>query len=100
MRDPKLIKESVEVAIFAPPIGLNMDNFMLEKSFYMHLKLNEDIKHIRFALKKIKPGKTTVCINKADIIVVTTHRRLSGTPHIRKHMFKRTLYYTSRGNIW
>ena len=98
MGDLKLIKESLEVAIFAPlpPIGLNMDNFMLEKTFYMHLKLNEYIKHIRFALKKIKPCEATIGINKIDIVVVTTNRCLCWTPHIRKHNSKRTLYFSSR----
>jgi hypothetical protein len=53
VRDPKLLKESVEIAILATPIRLNMNNFMLEKSFNMGLKLNENIEYIRFALNKI-----------------------------------------------
>ena len=29
MRYPKLIKERIEVAVFTPPIGLNMNDLML-----------------------------------------------------------------------
>ena len=82
MRDPKLIKERVEVAILAPPIGLDMNNLMLEKTFDMLLKLNKDIKHIRLTLNKIKPSKSTISINKTDIVVVTTDRGLCRTPNI------------------
>jgi hypothetical protein len=82
MRNSKLAKECVEVAILAPPIRLNMNNLMLEKSFNMLLKLNKYIKHIRFALNEIKPSKATISINETHIIVVTTNRGLGRTPYI------------------
>jgi hypothetical protein len=82
MRYSKLIKECVEVAVFAPPIGLNMNDFMLEKAFDMLLKLNKYIKHIRLTLNEIKPSKSTICINETHIIVVTTNRGLGRAPYI------------------
>jgi hypothetical protein len=82
MRNPKLLKERVEVAILAPPIRLNMNYFVLEKTFNMRLKLSENTKHIRFALNKIKPSKATISIDETDIIFVTTNRGLSRTPYI------------------
>jgi hypothetical protein len=51
VRNPKLIKERVEVAVFTPPVGLNMKYFVLKETLNMRLKLNENIKHIRFAFK-------------------------------------------------
>ena len=73
MRDPKLLKERIEVAILASPIRLYMNNFMLEKTLNMRLKLQENIKHITFTLKQIKPSKAIIGINETDIIVMTTH---------------------------
>jgi hypothetical protein len=84
VRDPKLIKKCVEVVILTTPIGLNMENFMLEKAFDMRLELNEHIEHIRFAFEEIKPSKSTMGINKTDIIVVTTNKGLGRAPYIRK----------------
>jgi F0F1-type ATP synthase gamma subunit len=57
---------------------------MLEKTFDMKLELDKDIKHIRLTFNKIKPGKSTISINKTDIIVVTTDRGLCRTSNIRK----------------
>ena len=82
MSDPKRLEKRVEVAIFTTPIRLDMDNFMLEKAFNMFLKLNKDIKHIRFTLNKIKPSKATVSINETDIIIMTTNRGLGRAPYI------------------
>jgi hypothetical protein len=96
MRDPKLIKEGVEVAVFAPSIRLNMNNLMLEKTFDMELELNKDIKHIRLTFNKIKPGKSTISINKTNITVVTADRGLCRTPNIRKNKLERTLNFSSR----
>jgi hypothetical protein len=45
MISPKVLKEGVEVAIFASPIQLNMDKFVLEKTFNMFFKLNKDTCH-------------------------------------------------------
>ena len=82
MSYPKRLKERVEVAILAPPIRLDMNNFVLEKTFNMFLKLNKNIKHIRFAFNKVKPGKATISINETDIVIMTTDRSLSRTPYI------------------
>ena len=59
-----------------------MNNFVLEKTFNMFLKLNKNIKHIRFAFNKVKPGKATISINETDIVIMTTDRSLSRTPYI------------------
>ena len=53
----------------------------------MCLELHENMKHIRFALKKIKPSKATESIYETDIIVVPTNRSLGIAPHIGKHKF-------------
>ena len=82
MSDPKRLKEGVEVAILATPVRLNMNNFVLEKAFNMFLKLNKNVKHIRFTFDKIKPGKAAVSINKTDIVIMTTNRSLSRTSYI------------------
>jgi 20S proteasome alpha/beta subunit len=96
VQDPKLIKERVEVVVFTPPIGLNMKNFVLKKTLNMCLKLNKNVEHIRFAFNKIKPGEPTVSINKADIVIMATNRRLGMTPYIRKHKLKRMFNHTTR----
>jgi hypothetical protein len=67
------LKERTKITILTPPVRLNMNNFLLEEPFYMALELQEDIKHIRFAFKKINACKATISINKTDIIVVTTN---------------------------
>ena len=59
-----------------------MNNFVLEKTFNMFLKLNNNIKHIRFAFNKIKLGKATISINETDIIIVTTDKSLRMIPYI------------------
>jgi hypothetical protein len=82
MGDAKFMKECVEVAILAPPIGLNMANFVVKLMLNMGLKLNEDIKNIRLAFKEIKPCEATISINKTHIIIVTTNRGLCRPPHI------------------
>jgi hypothetical protein len=96
VRDPKLIKKRIEVVIFTPPIGLNMKNFMLKETLNMCLKLNKNIEHIRFPLNKIKPSEPTISINKTDIIIVATNRRLGMTPYIGKHKLKRMFNDTIR----
>jgi hypothetical protein len=96
VRNPKLSKEGVKVAILAPPIRLNMNNFLPEKTLNMCLKLKKNIEHIRFPLKKIKPSKPTISINKTDIVIMTTNRCLGRTPHIRKNKLKWSCNYTTR----
>jgi hypothetical protein len=68
-----LLKERTKVAILAPPVRLNMNNFRVEEPLYMTLELQEDIKYIRLAFKKINPCKATISINETDIIIVTTN---------------------------
>jgi hypothetical protein len=82
MGNPKLLEERIEIAILATPIRLYVNNFMLEKTFNMLLKLYKNIEHIRFALNEIKPCKATISINETDIIVMATNRSLSRTPYI------------------
>jgi hypothetical protein len=64
MGNAKFMKECVEVAILAPPIVLNMANFLVKLTLNMCLKLNKDIKNIRLAFKKVKPCEATININK------------------------------------
>ena len=96
MCNSKLIKECIEVVILTPPIGLHMNDFMTEQTLNMHLELQENIKHIRLAFKKIKPSEPTVSINETNIIIMTTNRGLGMAPYIRKHKFKRFTNYTTR----
>ena len=72
-----------------------MDDFLLKKALNVCLKLNEDIKHIRLFLNKIKPSKPTISINETDIIIVATDTCLGMTPHIGKHKFKRSFDNTT-----
>jgi hypothetical protein len=53
MRDTKIAKEFIEFDILASPISLDMDDFATKKALNMTLKLDEYVKHITFALKKI-----------------------------------------------
>lgn len=96
LRDPKFLKEGIKIAILTTPIELNMNNFFFEKILNMCLKLKKKIEHIRFALKKIKPSKATISINKTDIIIRATGRSLGRTPHIAKHKLKRSFHYTTQ----
>jgi hypothetical protein len=84
LQNTKFLEESVEVVILTTPVGLNTD-FCFEKTFNMYLELQKGIKHIIFMLNKIKPSKATININKTDIVIMSTGRRLSMTSYIRKH---------------
>jgi hypothetical protein len=66
MYNSMLLEEGAKVTVFA-------NNFCFEKALNMCLKVKKYIKNIRFSLKKIKPGKATISINKTDIIIVTTN---------------------------
>jgi hypothetical protein len=41
MCNPKFLEKGVEVAIFASPIRLNVENFMLDHTLNMSLKLQK-----------------------------------------------------------
>jgi hypothetical protein len=82
MSNAMLLKERTKITVLTPPVGLNINNFLLEEPLYMTLELQEDIKHIRLAFQQINPCKATISINKTDIIVVTTNRSLGMAPHI------------------
>ena len=73
-----------------------MNDFVTEQSLNKSLKLQENIKHIRLAFKKIKPSEPTVSINETHIVIMTTNRGLGMAPYIRKHKFKRFIDYTTR----
>ena len=51
MRNPQFAKEGVEVAIFATPIRLNMNDLVAKESLDMKLELHKHIKHISFAFE-------------------------------------------------
>ena len=53
MSNAELLKESIELNILAPPIGLNKQNFMFKEAFNMSLELNKDLKIITFTLDQI-----------------------------------------------
>jgi hypothetical protein len=72
MRNSMFLKESTEVAVFTAPVRLNMNDFVVKKALNMCLKLKKYSEHIRFTLKQIKPGETTVSINETDIVIMTT----------------------------
>jgi hypothetical protein len=82
MRYSKFLKEGTKIPILTTPIRLNMNNFVIQQTLNMCLKLHEDMKHIRFALNQVKPSKATKSINETDIIVVTTNRSLGRPPYI------------------
>jgi hypothetical protein len=83
MHNTKVREEFVELNVLATPIRLNMYNFMIQKTLNMPLELKEHLKYIRFLFEEIQPCKTTIGINKTDIIFVSTNRNLGRTPHIR-----------------
>ena len=91
MRNPMFLEEGAKVAVFTAPIRLDINNFCFEKALNMCLKLEKDIKHIRFTFKQIKPCETTIGINKTDIVIVTTDRSLGMAPYIGINKFKRPL---------
>jgi hypothetical protein len=96
MENTELLKESIEVPVFTSPVRLNMDNFLIKEALNMILKLQKDIKHIRFAFKKVETSKTTKSINKTHTIVVSTNRNLGRTPHIGINKLKRRSSYSTR----
>ena len=73
-----------------------MNDFMTEQTLNMRLELQENIKHIRLAFKKIKPSELTVSINENDIVIMITNSGLGMAPYIRKVKFKRFTDYTTR----
>ena len=68
-----------------------MNGFVIEQMLNMRLELQENIKHIRLAFKKIKPSEPTVSINETDIVIMTTNRGLGRAPYIRN---------TSSSGLW
>jgi hypothetical protein len=70
-----------------------MNNCVLKETLSMSLKLQKNIEHIRFALNKVKPSKSTISVNKTDILIMATNRRLGMAPNIRKHKLKRIFNY-------
>jgi hypothetical protein len=73
-----------------------MNNCVLKETLSMSLKLQKNIEHIRFALNKVKPSKSTISVNKTDILIMATNRRLGMAPNIRKHKLKRSFNYMTR----
>jgi hypothetical protein len=53
MRNPNFLKEGIKFDILATLVRLHMNNFVVEKTFNMILKLNKDIEDITLALNKI-----------------------------------------------
>jgi hypothetical protein len=48
-----LLKKLVKFDVLATPIRLHMNNFLVKETLNMVLELQENIKHIIFALKKV-----------------------------------------------
>jgi hypothetical protein len=96
MSDANVTKELIEFGIFSSPVSLHMDNFLVEKSLNVTLKLQKDLKNITFSFKKIQPCETTITINKTDIVCVSSYRRLGRTPNIRVDYFKWCRNYMTR----
>ena len=59
--------------ILTTPVTLDMDNLPTKETFNMLLELKEHFEYIRFVFKKVKPCKTTISINKADIKLLSTN---------------------------
>jgi hypothetical protein len=53
MRDANVAKETIKFDILASPVRLHMNNFLIKKTLNMVLELQENIKDITLAFKKI-----------------------------------------------
>jgi hypothetical protein len=67
---------------------LYVQDFPIQKMFNMLLKLKKYLEHIRFTFEEIKPCQTTISIDKANIIFMSTNRGLGRTPNIQKYNIK------------
>jgi hypothetical protein len=68
------LKVFVETLVLATPIILHTQYFVIKKAFNMCLKTNENFLNFRFCMQEINPSKLAKCINKLNIILVTTNR--------------------------
>jgi hypothetical protein len=88
MRDTNILEELVQSMILAPPFSLYMQYLSIQETLNMFLELKKYVEHIGLALKKVKPSKTAISINKTNIIFMSTSRGLSVTPNIRIYNLK------------
>jgi hypothetical protein len=72
MLDAKCGEVSVEALVLSTPVALNGEDFLVEKSFDMCLKLNQDPMNIRFVLNGIDPREVSKVINEANIVATAT----------------------------
>ena len=83
MRDPSALKITVQSMVLATPVGLNYDDFSVEKTLNMSLKSIKYLLNVRLVLKEINPRETRVIVNKAHIILIASGRGNSRPPNIR-----------------
>ena len=69
--------------VLATPVGLNYDDFSVEKTLNMSLKGIKHLLNVRLMLKEINPREARVIVNKAHIIFITSGRSNSWPPNIR-----------------
>jgi hypothetical protein len=83
-----------------PPVSLYMQYLSIQETLNMFLELKKYVEHIGLALKKVKPSKTAISINKTNIIFMSTNRGLSATPNIRIYNLKWRSSNTCRKRKW
>jgi hypothetical protein len=68
---------------FPTPVSLNLFDFSDKETFNHRLKLEKNIKDIKFALNWKKPSKSAKSINKGNIVLVPIRGNNRGrTPYI------------------
>jgi hypothetical protein len=87
MLDAKCGEVSVEALVLSTPVALNGEDFLVEKSFDMCLKLNQDPMNIRFVLNDVDPHEVTKVINEADMVATATRCMDGRAPNICVNKF-------------
>jgi hypothetical protein len=77
-----LREESMELLVFTSPVCLDGDNLPVKKMIHKFLEFNKFREHVRLKFQWINPGKFTVIINKAHIILPIASKFLKIEPKL------------------
>jgi hypothetical protein len=84
MNDANVIKKGIKFFILPTPVGLDINNFLIEATHNKTLEFKKIFDYFRFGAKQIKPSELAVIIYKTDIVLLVTERVNRRTLHIRK----------------
>jgi hypothetical protein len=76
-------EESMKLLVFTSLVRLDGDNLPVKKMLHKFLEFNKFREHLRLKFQWINPGKFTIIINKAHIILFVPNRFRGMTPNIR-----------------